>query len=74
MRFSTIYFLLVVLFLNACGAKDAAVYDLAPVNEVEYKNRTKQSPIDSAQVIKINKNNRKRSITNSTKAKDKKGL
>ena len=74
MRFSTIYFLLVLLFLNACVSKDAAVHDIAPVNEVEYKNRTKQSPIDSAQVIKINKNNRKRSITNSTKAKDKKGL
>ena len=74
MRFSTIYCVLVLLFLNACGAKDAVVHDIAPVNEVEYKNRTKQSPIDSAQVIKINKNNRKRSITNSTKAKDKKGL
>ena len=74
MRFSRIYCLLVLLFLNACSAKDAAVHDIAPVNEVEYKNRTKQSPIDSAQVIKINKNNRKRSITNSTKVKDKKGL
>tara|TARA_B100001057_G_C22855601_1_gene952556 strand:- start:2227 stop:2451 length:225 start_codon:yes stop_codon:yes gene_type:complete len=74
MRYSTIYFLLILLSLNACNVKDVTVQEITPVNEVEVKNRTKKSPIDSAQVIKINNNNRKRSIINPTKSKGKKGL
>ena len=71
----TFYLILVLAFVvSSCSSKNI------PIQEIEYKNQDKvestpkKSAIDSAQVIKINSQNRKQSILTPSKSKEKKGL
>ena len=71
----TIYFILFIAFLvNSCSSTYIPVQEISPVDDVKAVNTRKKSALDSAQVIQINNRNRKKSILNPSKSKEKKGL
>ena len=71
----TIYFILLLAFsVNSCSSKNIPVQEISPVEDVKVVNTRKKSALDSAQVIQINNRNRKKSILNPSKSKEKKGL
>ncbi len=70
-----IYLILaLVSFVSSCSSKNIPIQEIEPANQVKPDGTFQKSAIDSAQVIKINNRNREKSIINSSKSKEKKGL
>lgn len=71
---STYFIIVLVLSVNSCSLKSIPPQEMQSVKEVQVENKPEKSAIDSAQVIQINNRNRKKSILNSSKSEEKKGL
>ena len=71
---STYFIIVLVLSVNSCSLKSIPRQDMQSVKEAQVENKPEKSAIDSAQVIQINNRNRKKSILNSSKPEEKKGL
>ena len=71
---STYFIIVLVLSVNSCSLKSIPRQDMQSVKEAQVENKPEKSAIDSAQVIQINNRNRKKSILNSSKSEEKKGL
>ena len=71
----TIYFILLLAFsVNSCSSSNIPAQEISSSEEVKVENTLEKSALDSAQVIQINNRNRKKSILNPSKSKEKKGL
>ena len=71
---STYFIIVLVLSVNSCSLKSIPRQEMQSVKEAQVENKPEKSAIDSAQVIQINNRNRKKSILNSSKPEEKKGL
>lgn len=71
---STYFIIVLVLSVNSCSLKSIPRQEMQSVKEAQVENKPEKSAIDSAQVIQINNRNRKKSILNSSKSEEKKGL
>ena len=70
-----IYYLVIFASLAlSCSSKNIPLQEIHSLKEAQVENKPKKSALDSAQVIKINNLNRKKSILNPSKSKEKKGL
>lgn len=70
-----IYYLVIFSsFALSCSSKNIPLQEIHSVKEAQVENKPKKSALDSAQVIKINNLNRKKSILNPSKSQEKKGL
>jgi len=73
--YKTFYLILVIAFVvSSCSSKNIPVQEIEHENQVKAESTPEKSAIDSAQAIKINNKNREKSILNSSKSKEKKGL
>lgn len=69
------YFMAVlIIFISSCSSKNIPLQEIESRQRIKTKETPKKSPIDSAQVIQINNKNLKKSILNTSKSKEKKGL
>jgi hypothetical protein len=63
-----------IIFISSCSSKNIPLQDVESRQGIKTKETPKKSPLDSAQVIQINNKNLKKSILNTSKSKEKKGL
>jgi hypothetical protein len=63
-----------IIFISSCSSKNIPLQEIESRQRIKTKETPKKSPIDSAQVIQINNKNLKKSILNTSKSKEKKGL
>lgn len=69
------YFMAVlIIFISSCSSKNIPLQEIESRQGIKTKETPKKSPLDSAQVIQINNKNLKKSILNTSKSKEKKGL
>ena len=69
------YFMAVLIFfISSCSSKNIPLQEIESRQGIKTKETPKKSPLDSAQVIQINNKNLKKSILNTSKSKEKKGL
>mgnify|MGYP001404597414 CR=1 FL=1 len=60
--------------ISSCSSKNIPLQEIDSRQDVKIKETPKKTPLDSAQVIQINNRNLKKSILNTSKSKEKKGL
>jgi hypothetical protein len=63
-----------IIFISSCSSKNIPLQEIESRQGIKTKETPKKSPLDSAQVIQINNKNLKKSILNTSKSKEKKGL